>query len=146
MAVMQYPLATSLVNATATATSHVDFTLKPCDSLSIIVSSGAGTGTTPTCDVAVQTSPDGGTTYVTVERFTQITTAAAAETISFKPYLGVGDAATAFVSAATGGQAKQNVVCAKDMRILYTIGGTNPSFALKVWAVYAGGQNSKGGI
>lgn len=146
MAVMQYPQAKNLVSATATATNHVDFTLQPCDSLSIIVSSGAGTGTSPTCDVAVQTSPDGGTTYVTVQRFTQITTSAAAETISFKPYLGVGDAATAIVSAATGGQLKGNCVMARDCRILYTVGGTNPSFALKAWVVYAGGQNNSGGI
>ena len=146
MAVMQYPIAENLVDATLTATGHVDWTLKPCDSLSIMLSVGTVSGSTPTMDVAVQTSPDGGTTYLTVQRFTQVTTTGAAETITFKPYLGVGDAATAIVSAATGGQLKGNVVCAKDMRILYTIAGTTPSLAAKVFVVYSGGQNSRGGI
>lgn len=147
MAVMQYPIANHVVNGvTAAATGSQTFTLQPSDSLSVMLSAAGGTGTTPTLDVSIQTSPDGGTTWFVVERFTQVTTSAAKETISFKPYLGVGDAATAFVSAATGGQAKQNIVCAKDMCITYTIGGTNPSFAIDAWVVYAGGQNSRGGI
>lgn len=147
MAVLQYPITNHVINnVTAAATASQTFTLQPCDSLSVMVSSAAGTGTTPTLDFSVQTSPDGGTTWFVIERFTQITTSAAKETITFKPYLGVGDAATAFVSAATGGQAKQNIVCAKDCRITYTIGGTNPSFTFDVWLVYAPGQANRSGF
>jgi hypothetical protein len=146
MAVIQYPQAKTLVTASAAAaTSHSDFTLQPCDSFSLILSCTAAAGTSPTLDVALQTSPDGGTTYVTAARFTQLT-AAGAETISLKPYLGVGDAATSLVSAATGGSAKANMVLAKDCRILYTIGGTSPALTFKVFVVYAGGQNNQGGI
>ena len=146
MAVMQYPIAESLVDDTLTSSGSATFTLKPCDSLSIMLSVGTASGSTPTLDVAVQTSPDGGTTWLTTQRFVQVTASTKGETITFKPYLGVGDAATSIVSAATGGTLKGNCVMAKDCRIYYTISGTSPSFATKVFIVYAGGQHNYGGI
>jgi len=114
--------------AAATATSSA-LSLPIADTYAIWVIVSAATGTTPTCDIVLQTSYDGGTTYVDLPlRYTQ-KTAAASEVLVFKNGLGNNEVALGQVVADTGGQVAKN--CVFDWRYIkvkYTIGGTNPSF------------------
>lgn len=78
------------------------------DTLSLVVNVTAASGTTPTLDLAVQWSVDG-TTWApaeTPDAFTQITT--------------------------TGAKVKTFTVKAPSYRVVWTIGGTTPSFTFTV--------------
>ena len=121
--------------STVTATATSDFDM-PNDIIGgeFIVDQGTGTGTSPTLDVSIQTSPDNGTTYYVAARFAQLTTTAAKMklTVSSRPTNVAGVAAT--ITAATGGALSGNFVFTRKMRVVATIGGTNPSYAtIKVW-------------
>lgn len=78
-----------------------------------ILDSAAGTGTTPTLDVTVESSADNSTfTAVSGAAFTRVTTTAGRQ----KLVISHDDAA-------------------RYVRIVYTIGGTTPSFTFSVTAV-----------
>jgi len=97
-----------------------------------ILEHGTGTGTTPTLDVAIQVSYDDGTTFLTAWRFAQVTTTAGTRRIvtSFRRVAEVG-AESAVTD--TGGALATNHPISNKIRILFTIGGTSPSYAtLKV--------------
>lgn len=93
-------------------------------------------GTSPTLDIAIQISPDNGTTWYSVSRLAQITTAA---TKSMKvhgngPIQGQAAAVTAI--ADTGGALESNFPMTNACRILATIGGTNPTYpSIKVYVI-----------
>jgi hypothetical protein len=93
-------------------------------------------GTSPTIDVALQITPDGGTTWWSVSRFAQVTTS---DTRLIKTHCNGpigGQAAAVATIADTGGVLETNFVATSKMRVLATVGGTNPAFAtFKVWLI-----------
>ena len=121
--------------AAATATSAA-LKVPVADTYAIWVNVTTATGTSPTCDIVLQTSVDGGTTYIDLPlRYTQ-KTAAAAEVLVFKLGLGQNEVALAQVVADTGGQLAKNCVFDPNyLKVKYTIGGTNPSFTFKMYVM-----------
>ena len=131
-----YVTPKSLVSATTvTATGNSGWIDCPVASTYMfILDLAAGTGTTPTIDIAIQVSPDDGTTAYTVGRFAQATTAAVKSYKMVRNGLAYGEAGYVQAIADTGGAVDKNFVMTRKVRILYTVGGTNPSYAtLKVW-------------
>ena len=136
---LQAPFVKNLFDkATATTSTYTSATLDfgIGSSYTLYLSSGTGTGTSPTLDWVVQTSYDGGTTFLNLPlRTAQITTGAIVTTLIFRNGLGENEVAVNQIVAATGGTLAKNCnfVPAK-MRIVGTIGGTNPSYAtLQAW-------------
>lgn len=126
-----------------TATESFTFKMPIADSYTLVMDTGAGTGTSPTLDITVQSSIDGGTTWVICPiRSTQKTTAAAVEIFTFRPNLGDNEAGYAQVVAATGGQLCKNFVPADydNMRVTCTIAGTSPSFASLKFYLFSHGR------
>lgn len=147
-----------LVNAaTVTVTGNSpSFTLPMADSYAIFLNVTAASGTTPTLDVVLQTSPDGGTTWLNLPlRFAQFT-AVAQGYLRFQPTLGLGEAASGGTVAATGGvlalntpfiggqntTALNTAQSIPTMRFLYTVSGTTPSLTLSAFAIMAGRGNT----
>jgi hypothetical protein len=104
--------ATAARTATGNGTA-VDLQARDGD-LYLVLDSAAGTGTTPTLDIKVQSSDTSGGTYadITGATFTQVTTTAS----------------------------QQAIVISKDevrrwIRVVYTVSGTTPSFTFSVNAV-----------
>lgn len=73
------------------------------------LSSAAGTGTSPTLDIKLQTSYDGSTWFDHGSAFTQVTTSTSNQVLKFTNY-------------------------GKYIRFVYTIGGTTPSFTFTLQA------------
>lgn len=100
--------------------------------LTVVVS--AASGTSPTMDLYVQASNDGGTTFRSVSKFAQITAALAAPSgrrlvFGHSGYLVGADEDT--MAAGTNAAISQFPLT-RDYRILWDIGGTNPSFTFSV--------------
>src|SRR5215472_11780085 len=92
----------ALATQTTTGTS-ANLTLPPASSYRLVVQVQTVSGTTPTLQVIVATSMDGGTTYNEVlSTATQMTTSGLGEQLLIRPYLGIGDAATVATSALLG--------------------------------------------
>lgn len=105
------------------------------DTFVLIFRHTAATGTSPTMDAVVQSSVDGGTTYVNLPLRTTQVTAAGQNYIVWKMGLGESDAALESPAADTGGTLAKN--CLFDpafMKVKFTIGGTNPSITTVVYA------------
>ena len=94
--------------------------------VSIVVNMGAVTGTTPTCVIKVQSSVDGGTNWVDVPG---ATTASLTATGLYGIDVYPGATVTAGV-ATTGTKAVTSQVISRAWRIVWTIGGTTPSFTI----------------
>lgn len=113
-----YEAPTTVIASAARTTSGQSASLQ-CGQvpvISLLVNVTAASGTTPTLDITVQWSPDGGATWASadpVDSFTQIT--------------------------AAGNVAKRFAVKANVYRIVYTIGGTTPSFTFSVREYDMGG-------
>lgn len=133
-----YSAATVAANATQT------FALPQADSYSFIADVGTITGTSPTFDICIQQSPDGGTTWYDWWRFAQFT-AAAVRRLIVQPMQGRGEAGTeaAIGTAGTGGALNANAPAIANFssavfRVKVTVGGTSPSAAtIKVWVIAA---------
>ena len=112
-----YTRVTLLAPANVTATgngSGVDM-LNYAGNALLVLTCPAGTGTSPTLDLKVQDSADNSTfADVTNASFTQVTTSASVQDLTLK--LGA---------------------CARYIRIVKTVGGTDPSFYPTVIAVCA---------
>lgn len=124
--------------ATVTTTANSStFSLPMADSYSFILAVTTPGGTTETLDVAIQTSPDGGTTFYDWWRFTQVTTAAVTHCLTVQPWQGVGEAGSiAVITAAATGAMNVNKPFCNPCRIALTIGGTLPTYAtIKVWVI-----------
>lgn len=97
----------------------------------------AASGTSPTLDVVFQQSLDGGSTFVDVARFSQITG------VTTNPhYISLASGATNAVNGAIGdGTIPANSLgvslVSNVWRVKWTIGGTSPSFTFAVDAFYA---------
>jgi hypothetical protein len=123
-----------VASAARTATGNSGALTIPVDidAAAIVLDVTAASGTSPTMDVALQTSPDNGTTWYTFSRFAQNTGAVTlAKRFNFN--VGSGEAAAVFTVADTGGVLESNFPITEDLRVLWTIGGTNPSFTFVVW-------------
>lgn len=146
-------LTQSALAATANSTA---FTLPLADSYAVFINVTAASGTTPTLDIVLQTSPDGGTTWLNLPlRFAQLTATGQAY-IRFQPTLGLGESATSGTVAATGGALAQNTpfiggvsttvlgnsAQIATMRFGYTVSGTTPSFTFTAYAIMAGRGNT----
>jgi hypothetical protein len=137
---MIQPSYLKLASGTALATGNTaSFTLPYADAYRLLLAVGTVSGTNPTLDCVLQDSPDGGTTWVNLPlRFTQVTATGTAATnpwIIFK-MVSISDAASAGVTAATGGATATNTpVCVKNVRLAYTVGGTaTPTFPFTLYA------------
>lgn len=110
--------ATAARTATGSATG-VDMQARDGD-LYLVLDSAAGTGTTPTLDVTVESSDTLAGTYtaITGAAFTRVTTTASQQSLTISK-----DEARRFI------------------RVTYTIGGTTPSFTFSVSAI---GVNKNG--
>ena len=140
---LQDPLIKTLVASAAytTTTTTAAFELPLCDTYHIIINHTAVTGTSPTADIQLKTSIDGGTTYVGLPlRSTQVTAAGVTHLV-FKMGLGGNEVAVESPAAATGGTLAKNCVFdRKYMKLTFTIGGTNPSVTSVVYGLFS--QNS----
>lgn len=129
------PIQKTLVastTASATATSSA-FNMGLADTYTLYLIVSAATGTAPTLDGVLQTSYDGGKTYVDLPlRFTQKTTATT-NVMVFKCGLGNNEVALEQAVADTGGTLAKNCVFDwRYMKFKYTIAGTNPSFTFSL--------------
>lgn len=120
-------------SAARTADGQTTAVEAPLDlrSLTVYVNTSAASGTSPTMDLNVETSYDGGTTYWTIGRFAQITTTGKRRlTIPLINDLG-GEVAI----GTTGGSLAADAVLGRHLRLNYDIGGTSPSFTFVAVAV-----------
>jgi hypothetical protein len=85
--------------------------------------------------VEIQNTPDDGTTWLhTGLRFAQHSGTASTDQITVNQTKAMLTETT--VGAATGGALAKNTVMSKKVRFLFTVAGTNPSFAtIKVYMV-----------
>jgi hypothetical protein len=143
--------------ATVTATGNsTAFTLPLADTYAIWLNITAASGTTPTLDVVLQTSPDGGTTWLNLPiRFAQLTTTGQS-LVRFQPTMGLGEIATSAAVAGTGGALAQNTpfigfeyqgslgaaAQTATMRFGFTATGTTPSFTYTAYCIMAGRGNT----
>ena len=109
--------------------------------LGLLLEVTARSGTTPTLDIAIEHSLDGGTTGLQIARFVQVTSA---QTLPYREYVEIGPqiatAASAAVTPVTGGtaynRAGQNANFADAIRLRWPLpGGTTPSFTFRVLAL-----------
>lgn len=127
-----------LTSTTAAATANFDFTM-PADWVpggSFYFDVTAASGTSPTLDFAIRRSLDNATAYAVNWRTAQISTAADYElSVLFAPgatsdtdqnYGRVG-------LAVTGGVIILPAPVTNKMNLIYTIGGTNPSFTFSIY-------------
>lgn len=125
----KYTTLVSLATVTTTDSTSGIVTLPLADVYSFWLSTGTATGTTPTCDVSIQVTPDGGTTWLNSGlRFAQHTGTASVDMITVMQNKQAMLTETTVV-AATGGALAKSTVLSDKVRFLITIGGTNPSFA-----------------
>lgn len=142
---LQLPNIKSVIASTAytTTTTSAAFAMPVADTYDLIFNITAATGTSPTVDPVLQTSVDGGTTYVNLPlRCTQIT-ATGVRHLVFKLGLGGNEVALESTAADTGGTLAKNCVFdPKFMKIKFTVGGTNPSVTIQVFlaSTLAGSQ------
>jgi hypothetical protein len=128
---------------TTTVTSSAFALPGLADTYHLILNCTAATGTSPTVDAVLQSSVDGGTTYVNLPlRATQIT-AAGVRHLVFKLGLGGNEVALENTAADTGGTLAKNCIFDPNfMKIKFTVGGTNPSVTIVVYgASLAAGSN-----
>jgi len=121
----------------AASASGTGTTLPLADSYAFILDVGTITGTSPTFDVCIQTSPDGGTTWYDWWRFAQVT-AAGQRRLIVQPIQGRGEAGSeaAITSNGTGALNANAPIQAAQARVHIQVGGTSPSAAtLKVWLI-----------
>lgn len=132
------PVVKTLVTVAATPTTATSsaFAIPLADAWTFYFNVTTGSGTSPTLDIVFLTSPDGGTTYVNIPwRTTQIT-GTGVNVLTARNGLGIGEVGGESPAAATGGTLEKPVVVDPDhMKITYTIGGTNPSFAFTLYLI-----------
>jgi len=123
----------STAYTTTTTTAAFALPAGAADAYAILLYTPTVTGTSPTMDAVVQTSFNGGTTYVNLPiRSTQIT-AAGQNWMVFKQGLGGNEVAFESPAADTGGTLAKNCVFDPNyMKVKFTIGGTSPSFTTTV--------------
>ena len=133
-----------LASATQTATANsatIDARWSQLPDIRLFLDCTAASGTSPTLDVALQITPDGGTTFFSIMRFAQITVAATRQ-LEFSTFRHAGQAASEAAVADTGGALAVNGILSKQVRFRWTIAATTPSFTFAIYLV--GGQAGSG--
>lgn len=134
------PLCKTLLASSALTSSTSQAFAMPvgCDTYHLIIYVSAVSGTSPTADFVLQTSPDGGTTYINLPiRSTQLTAAGQIHFV-FKMGLGHNEVALESPAASTGGTLAKNCVFdPKKMKLAYTLGGTSPSFTTVLYGLFS---------
>lgn len=135
------PLTSTLVALATQTTSGTSaaLTLPNAQSFRFIVQLQTASGTSPTLQVLIATSLDGGTTYNEFISFAQVTTSGQGRQLVFRPYLSTGDLAT-FAAASTLGTADiaAGDVCINGpinpalIKVRWVVLGTSPSVAFQV--------------
>lgn len=125
-----------VASAARTATGNSGALVFPDDAADAVflVNCTAASGTTPTLDIVIQTTNDDGTTWFGDQRFAQITSASSRTIKMLCRRVEAQAAAEAATLAATGGASAANGPLSQKIRVLWTIGGTNPSFTFSVVA------------
>lgn len=127
------PITRTVVDRTTAVTATTSFTFDApvCESYTLHLVTGTGTGTSPTLDASLQHSPDGGTTWLIAPiRWAQQTTTGLDSIQVFRTGLGQNEVALNQAVAATGGTLAKNFVpSSMSWRLTCTIGGTSPSYA-----------------
>lgn len=122
---------------TTTVTSSAFAMPVNADTYEIIINATTVTGTSPTLDCVVQSSVDGGTTYINLPLRTTQITAAGQRRLLFKQGLGGNEVALETAAADTGGTLAKNCIFdPKFMKIKFTVGGTNPSLTAVVYGAF----------
>ena len=129
----------ALATQTQSGTSAA-ITLPPASSYRLIIQAQTVSGTSPTLVLALAATADNGTTYNEILSTTTITTSGAGQQLLIRPYLGIGDAATAAACTLLGtADLAANVVnngpflaTGGSIKLRWIIGGTSPSFAFQV--------------
>lgn len=141
--VTQKPLVVLSASARTTTATSSSFRLPPgVTAITFVSDQNTVSGTSPTLDISIEVSPDD-SVWFGVARFAQQTTAT--EIFCSLPFLGCPSlsqthstnllGATGAESAATGGAAAALIIAPPPfMRVVATIGGTNPSFNGAVYA------------
>ena len=130
-----------VIKSSGAVTSDTGYAFElPNDVLSgkLIVVASAASGTSPTADITLQTSYDGGTSYVMHSRFAQLT-AAATRVLDFAR-TNMIVAGQEFAHATTGGADANNGPLARHCRVYVDVGGTSPSFTLSIFLVAERGR------
>ncbi len=149
--VNQYPASKLLLTVTSTATTATSaaFSIPLANQYTFYLN--VTTATAGTCDVVLQTSIDGGTTYVNIPwRFAQIATATGCLVLNVRSGLGNGYDVTAPTGTGTliadtgGALALSAVVDPRFMKAKYTIATGPDAFTLSVmaWPLGSGSDNS----
>src|SRR6516162_5226874 len=114
-------------------------TIPLADSYAVIIDVTAATGTTPTLDVSYQTAViDGKGTpanYYVFARHAQVTTSTGPRRLIIRNAQGFGEAGSEGAIAATGGALNSNAPFSTAIKVVATIGGTNPSYTLAVYVI-----------
>lgn len=139
------PLQGTLVNniTTATTTSGVSgaLSIPLCGSYRMVLEVHTVSGTSPTLDVFVSTSQDGGSNYNQFLHFAQATTSGAGAQLVFCPFKIGQQSASSGASAldgtatlATGATAIVNdaPIDPAHVKVRWVVSGTTPSFAFAV--------------
>jgi len=138
--------AGTVVSGVPGSTNSATFTLSQADSYAFVLNVTAITGTSPTLDLAIQASPDGGTTWFDWFRFAQVTAnTAMTRRLIVQPMQGRGEVGSEGAITA-GGTGAINANCPapgalNQIRFRYTIGGTSPNYTLGIW-VFAQPKNT----
>lgn len=140
MAQQLYKAKTLVASAARTVTGNSGFFDFPMEYVGgkFYIDVSAASGTSPTLDIAIETTYDDGTTAIVCWRSAQISSAADYE-IQTHWRMGVTsdtDMHTGRVAlAATGGVISLPTPIADKLRVEWTIGGTNPSFTFAVYFI-----------
>lgn len=126
-------LASSTQTATANS-ANIDARWSQLPDIRLILDCTAASGTSPTLDVALQITPDGGTTFFSIQRFAQVT-AVATRQLEFSTTRHAGQAASEAAVADTGGALAVNGILSKIVRFRWTITATTPSFTFVIYLV-----------
>ncbi len=114
-----------------TTTSAIDWPLTEYVGGKFLLEIGTVAGTSPTLDVCIQTTPDDGTTWRVCWRFAQATDGTDRE-LTTTWGLGYDQLTTLNAERAalanTGGALSLGTPIADKIRVVFTIGGTSPSF------------------
>lgn len=128
-------IVTLVSSAARTSTGNTDVTLPAFRSGTLHLDVTAASGTGETLDIGYRYSYDGGTTYLlSVLRHAQMT-AAGEHAIRIHPSMTTDQAGSAFTPADTGGALNVNTVLPADINVIWTIGGTNPSFTFSIFLI-----------
>lgn len=101
----------------------------------LILNVTAQAGSSPTMDVSIENTPDGGTTWFEVYRFTQVGAATPQHQIlaNFSPKIDAGSIRS--VTQAGTGALSANCVLSDPIRVKWTLGGSSPVYTFGVYLI-----------